>query len=135
MAKISKINHVAVAVADIESALSFWRDALGIELSHLEDVPSQKSQVAFLPIGDGDIELVKPSMEGTGLAKFLAEKGPGIHHICLEVDDLDEMLINLKTRGVHLLNEFAEILPGRKVAFIHPKAAGGVLVELIQKTN
>jgi methylmalonyl-CoA/ethylmalonyl-CoA epimerase len=127
-----KINHVAIAVTDIESSLGFWRDALGIRLSHIENVPSQKAQVAFLPVGEGDIELVKPSVEDSGVAKFLTEKGPGIHHICLEIDNLEEMLIELKNKGIRLINEKAQVLPGRKVAFIHPKSAGGVLVELVQ---
>jgi methylmalonyl-CoA/ethylmalonyl-CoA epimerase len=135
MAKITKINHVAIAVPDIEAALSFWRDALGLDLSHIEDVPSQKSTVAFLPAGEGEVELVKPTSEDTGLAKFLAEKGPGLHHLCLEVDDLEEKLAELKAKGVRLINETPNVLPGRKMAFIHPKASNGVLVELYEVTD
>ncbi|MDD5367735.1 MAG: methylmalonyl-CoA epimerase [Anaerolineaceae bacterium] len=135
MAKITKINHVAIAVPDIEAALSFWRDALGLELSHIEDVPSQKATVAFLPAGEGEVELVKPTSADTGVAKFLAEKGAGMHHLCLEVDHLEEMLAELKARGVRLINETPNVLPGRKMAFIHPKASNGVLVELYEVTD
>lgn len=134
MAKIKKINHVAVAVADVDAALTFWRDALGIELHHLEDVPSQKATVAFLPVGDSEVELVKPTAEDTGVAKFLAERGGGMHHLCFEVDDIDGMLADLKAKGVRLINETAQVLPGRKMAFVHPKSTGGVLVELYEVT-
>ena len=132
MAKLKKINHVAVVVADVGEALKFWRDALGIELHHIEDVPSQKAQVAFLPVGESEVELVKPTADDTGAAKFLAERGGGIHHLCFEVDDIAEMLVDLKTKGVRLINEEPLELPGRKMAFVHPKSTGGVLVELYE---
>jgi methylmalonyl-CoA/ethylmalonyl-CoA epimerase len=132
VAKITKINHVAIVVPDIENALSFWRDALGLELHHVEDVASQKSQVAFLPLGDSEVELVKPTTDDSGVAKFLTERGAGMHHLCFEVDDIDGMLVDLKAKGVRLINESAMQLEGRKVAFIHPKSSNGVLVELYQ---
>ena len=132
MAKVTKINHIAVVVADIEQSLSFWRDALGLELDHVEDVPSQKAMVAFLPVGDSEVELVKPTVDDSGLAKFLAERGGGMHHLCVEVDDIAVKLDELKARGVRLINETPQELPGRKMAFVHPKSTGGVLVELYQ---
>lgn len=135
MAKITKINHVAIAVPEIESARDFWCGALGLEIDHVEDVPSQKSTVAFLPTGESELELLKPTSPDTGLAKFLAERGGGIHHLCLEVDDIDGMLAQLKEKGVRLINETAQVLPGRKMAFVHPKSTGGVLVELYQITS
>jgi methylmalonyl-CoA/ethylmalonyl-CoA epimerase len=135
MAKITKINHVAIAVDDLEGALNFWRDILGLHVSHIEDVPSQKSTVAFMPMGESEVELVNPTSSDTGLAKFLNEKGPGMHHLCFEVDHLDEMLAILKGKGVKLINETPQVLPGRKVAFIHPKASNGVLVELYEITK
>ena len=135
MAKIKKINHVAIVVPEVESALGFWRDALGLELSHIEDVPSQKSQVAFMPLGDSEVELVKPTTTDSGVAKFLAERGPGMHHLCFEVDDMDGMLAQLKEKGVRLINETPIQLEGRKLAFVHPKSANGVLVELYQLTG
>lgn len=127
-----KINHVAVVVADIDEALKFWQDALGIKLDHIEDVPSQKAQVAFLPLGDSEIELVKPTAEDTGAAKFLAERGSGMHHLCIEVDDINGKLMELKAKGIRLINEEPMVLPGRKMAFVHPKSTGGVLLELYE---
>lgn len=132
MAKITKINHVAIAVKDIDESLAFWRDILGMELHHTEDVPSQKAIVAFLPTGDSEVELVKPTVDDSGVAKFIAERGGGIHHLCMEVDDIEGMLAMLKDKGVRLIDEVARELPGRKMAFIHPKSTGGVLLELYE---
>ncbi len=135
MAKITKINHVAIAVPDLDASLSFWRDALGLTLDHVEDVPSQKSMVAFIPCGDSEVELVKPTADDTGVAKFIAERGGGMHHLCFQVDDIEEMLADLKEKGIRLINETPQVLPGRKMAFVHPKSTGGVLVELYQLTE
>jgi methylmalonyl-CoA/ethylmalonyl-CoA epimerase len=132
MAQIKKINHVAIAVSDIDSSLSFWRDALGLKVDHIEDVPSQKSKVVFIPVGDSEVELVNPTSADTGVAKFIEKNGGGMHHLCFEVDDIDEMLSELKAKNVRLINETALELPGRKMAFIHPKSTNGVLVELYQ---
>lgn len=135
MAKITKINHVAVVVGDVDEALKFWQDAMGIKLHHLEDVPSQKAQVAFLPVGESEVELVKPTTDDSGVAKFLAERGGGMHHLCFEVDDIVGMMTQLKDKGVRLLSEEPQVLPGRKMAFVHPKSTGGVLVELYEVTR
>ncbi len=132
MAKIKKINHVAIAISDVDSSLTFWRDAMGLEVDHIEDVPSQKASVVFIPVGESEVELVRPTSEDTGVAKFLAERGGGMHHLCFEVDDIIEMLAELKARGVRLINEVPNVLPGRKMAFIPPKSTGGVLVELYE---
>jgi methylmalonyl-CoA/ethylmalonyl-CoA epimerase len=132
MAKITRINHVAIAVNDIDGALSFWRDALGLAVDHVEDVPSQKAVVAFIPVGESEVELVQPTAQDTGVAKFLAERGGGMHHLCFEVDNLDAMLENLKTKKVRLINETPLVLPGRKLVFVHPRSTGGVLVELYE---
>lgn len=133
MAKIKRIDHIAVLVSDLETPLSFWRDALGMEMTHIEDVPAEKSQVAFLPVGGSEIELVRPTTDDSGLARYLEKRGPGMHHICLEVDDIDGMLAQLKEKGVQLINETPmDGIGGRRYAFIHPKAAGGVMVELYQ---
>jgi methylmalonyl-CoA/ethylmalonyl-CoA epimerase len=120
---------------DIEAALGFWRDALGLDLHHVEDVPSQKAMVAFLPTGESEVELVQPTAEDTGAAKFLNERGPGMHHLCFEVDDLDGMMTNLREKGVRLINETPVELEGRRLIFIHPKSANGVLVELYELTR
>jgi methylmalonyl-CoA/ethylmalonyl-CoA epimerase len=135
MPKITRMNHVAIAVEDIESALAFWRDALGLELDHVEDVPAQKAQVAFLPVGESELELVQPTADDTGTAKFLAKNGPGMHHLCFEVEDIEGMLAQLKNKGVRLINEEPLELEGRRMAFIHPRSASGVLVELYELTG
>jgi len=134
MARITKINHIAIAIPDVDSSLVFWQDALGLKVDHIEDVPSQKSTVVFLPVGESEVELVKPTSDDTGVAKFLAEKGGGMHHLCFEVDDISGMLNDLKAKGVRLISETALELPGRKMAFVHPKSTGGVLVELYEVT-
>lgn len=130
-----KINHVAIVVEDIDAALDFWQQAFGLRLDHVEEVPSQKSKVAFLPLGESEIELVQPTTSDSGLANFLEKRGEGMHHICIEVEDIDAALAELKSKGVRLINEVPEELPGRKMAFIHPKAANGVLMELYQLTG
>jgi methylmalonyl-CoA/ethylmalonyl-CoA epimerase len=133
MPKIKRIDHIAILVDDLDKTLSFWRDGLGMELSHVEDVPAEKSMVAFLPVGGSEVELVKPTTGDSGLAKYLEKRGPGMHHVCLEVDDIDGMLAQLKEKGIQLINETAMTgLGGRKYAFIHPKAANGVMVELYE---
>ena len=133
MPKVKQVNHVAVVVDDMEKALSFWRDALGMELYELRDVPSEKSQVAFLPLPGAEVELVKPTTDDSGIAKYLAKRGPGMHHICLEVDDIDGMMKQLRSRNIRLISdEPRNGADGKKYAFIHPESTAGVLVELYQ---
>jgi methylmalonyl-CoA/ethylmalonyl-CoA epimerase len=133
MPRVKQINHVAVVVQDMEKALLFWRDALGMEMHELRDVPTEKSQVAFLPLSASEVELVLPTTEDSGIAKYLAKRGPGMHHICLEVDDIEGMLSQLKSKGVRLINEQPRnAADGKKYAFIHPESTSGVLVELYQ---
>jgi len=133
MFSILKIHHVAILVDDLEDSLSFWRDALKLELEHIEDVSGQESLVAFLPVGGSEIELVKPTSSDSGVARYLAKRGPGMHHICLQVDDLDACLTHLKKHDVRLINEEPVTgAGGSRVAFVHPEAAHGVLVELVE---
>ena len=133
MATIKKIDHVALVVGNIEHALTFWRDALGLELEHMQDVPREKSAIAFLPVGGVEVELVQPTSGDSGIAKYLEKRGPGMHHICLEVDDIEAMLAQLKEKGIQLIHEQPVSGDGgKKYAFIHPKAALGVLVELYE---
>ncbi|MCK6540771.1 MAG: methylmalonyl-CoA epimerase [Anaerolineales bacterium] len=133
MPKVKRINHVAIVVGDMDKALSFWRDALGMELHELRDAPAEKSQVAFLPLPGSEVELVMPVTDDSGIAKYLAKRGPGMHHICLEVDDIEGMMEQLKSKGVRLINEEPRTASdGKKYAFIHPDSASGVLVELYQ---
>jgi len=133
MPKITNINHVAIVVEDMQKSLAFWRDSLGLDLHELRDVPAEASQVAFLPLAGAEIELVRPTTEDSGIAKYLAKRGAGMHHICLEVDDLPGMLAQLRARGVRLINEEPRAAAdGKRYAFIHPESTSGVLVELYQ---
>jgi methylmalonyl-CoA/ethylmalonyl-CoA epimerase len=132
MSQIKKVNHIAIVVENIENALEFWQGQLGLTLDHIEDVPSQASKVAFLPVGEGEVELVEPTDPESGLAKYLEKRGEGMHHLCFQVDDIEAMLDLLKEKDVRLINESPVDLPGRRMAFIHPKAANGVLIELYE---
>lgn len=133
MPKIKSIHHVAVVVEDMEKSLAFWRDALGMELHELRDVPTEKSQIAFLPLDGAEVELVMPTTNDSGVAKYLAKRGAGMHHICLQVDDIAGMLSQLKQKNIRLINEEPRKADdGKQYAFIHPESTGGVLVELYQ---
>jgi len=134
LAKIKRVDHIALVVQDMDEALSFWRDCLGMDMSDRMEIPDENAEIGFIPVGDSEIELVRPTADKTGLAKYLAFKGPGMHHICLEVDDIEGMLRRLREKGVRLIDEHPkESRDGTRYAFIHPKAAHGVLVELYQK--
>ena len=133
MPKVTRIDHIAVLADDLENSLTFWRDALGMELSGVHDVPAEKSKVAFLPLGGSEIELVQPTSDDSGLARYLEKRGPGMHHVCLEVDDIQGMLTVLKEKGIQLIHQEPVLAAdGKQYAFIHPKSANGVLVELYQ---
>jgi len=133
MPKIKRIDHIAIVVEDIEAALGFWRDALGLELDHIEDIAEQKSIVAFLPSGGSEVELVKPTTDDSGVARYLQKRGPGMHHICFEVDDIEAALARMKEKGVRLINETPLTgSGGKKLAFVHPESTHGVLVELYE---
>jgi methylmalonyl-CoA/ethylmalonyl-CoA epimerase len=133
MAEIKKINHIAILVEDLDTSLEFWHDILGIKPSRVTDVPQEAARIAFLPVGDSEIELVQPTTTDSGLRRFLEKRGPGMHHLCLEVTDLHGLLAQLKAGGVQLINDEPKVSEdGRLYAFIHPKSANGVLVELYQ---
>lgn len=130
---IKRIHHIAVAVPSVEEAARFYKEILGLGLGGVEVVEEMDTKVGFLSIGETNIELVEPTKEETGLAKFLANRGPGIHHICLEVDDIEAELRSYKEKGARLIDETPRRgAHGMKVGFIHPKAAGGVLIELCE---
>lgn len=136
MPEIKRIDHIAILTDDLDASLAFWRDTLGLKLTHVTDVPDEGSMVAFLPTGGSEIELVKPTATDSGLARYLEKRGPGMHHVCLEVDDLAEIIARLKEKGLQLINEEPRTSSdGRKYAFIHPKSTHGVLVELYQITG
>jgi methylmalonyl-CoA/ethylmalonyl-CoA epimerase len=128
-----KVNHIAVAVANMEDALGFWRDAMGLELAHTKTVAKEQVRVGFLPIGDCEIELMEPTEEDSPVGKFLAKRGAGLHHICLEVEDIEASMEQLRQHGAALINETPQSHPeGTRYCFVHPKSTGGVLVELYE---
>lgn len=130
---VKRVDHVAIVVRDIESALKFWNEALGIPLTRIKDVPAENSTVAFLQLAGSEIELVQPTTSDSGIAKFLEKRGEGMHHVCLEVQDIDKMLTNLLAKGIRLINEQPRNTDdGKRYAFIHPESTGGVLVELYE---
>lgn len=134
MATILRIHHVALVVEDLEGAIVFWRDVLGLPLAAVQDIPEQQSRIAFLPAGEAEVELVLPTSGDSGVARYLAKRGPGMHHLCLEVTDLEVMLQRLRQNGVRLINpEPVAGADGRRMAFLHPESTQGVLIELYER--
>ena len=128
-----RINHVASVVEDLDSALNFWRDALGLPLSKTEDNPGESVQIAFLPLGESEIELLQPTEPESGIGRYLAKKGQGMHHVCVEVDDIDATIARLVEHGIEMINDAPRVRPeGTRYAFVHPRSASGVLVELYE---
>jgi len=127
------LDHIGIAVADLNEALAFYRDALGLEIGAVEEVASQRVRATFIPAGAAALELLEGTAEDSPIAKFVAKRGPGLHHITLRVDDIQAALAMLKERGVRLIDETPRTgAHGSLVAFVHPSAAHGVLVELVQ---
>ncbi len=130
---IKKINHIAIVVPDIESALPFWRDILQLPVTKQQTIERQQAHVAFLEVGESQIEFVEPMEGDNGIGRYLAKRGVGMHHLCLEVDDIDAMLARLKSADIRLITPEPQTDDdGKKLAFIHPSSTGGVLVELYQ---
>ena len=127
-----RIHHIAIVVGSIEEAVGLYRDQLGMPLEAVMDIPSDRVRIAFLGIGQSKVELVQPLDETTGVARFLANKGPGFHHVCYEVADLAEELTRLAIDGVELIDSAPRRGAEGPVAFLHPRSCGGVLVELIE---
>lgn len=128
-----RIDHIGIAVPDLETALVPYVEGLGIQVAHREEVATQKVRVAMMPVGETNIELLEPTSEESPIAKFLEGRGPGIHHIAIAVDDIEAALERMNVAGVRMID--TEPRPGAggtKVAFAHPKAFGGVLVELVE---
>jgi methylmalonyl-CoA/ethylmalonyl-CoA epimerase len=134
MALLSKgLDHVAIAVKDLDAAISLYRDVLGLELAEIEEVAEQQVKTAIFGHGTGRIELICPTAADTGVARFLEKRGEGLHHICIEVADIDAAIAALKARGAPMIDETPKAgAGGAKVAFVHPKGAHGVLIELRQ---
>ncbi len=132
MLRIKKIDHVAICVRDVDEAVAKYKQVLGLEPQTREVVASQKTEAVLLPIGETSLELISPR-GNEGLEKFLEKKGPGLHHIAVEVEGIEEALLMLKALGVPLIDESPRKgARGHKVAFLHPKATGGVLIELVE---
>jgi methylmalonyl-CoA/ethylmalonyl-CoA epimerase len=130
--RIGRIHHVAVVVRDLSASLGFYRDILGLELEIVQEMVQDRVRIAFLPIGESKLELVEPSDGTTGVARFLAAKGEGFHHVCLEVANLSESLTRLAIDGIELIDTTPRKGAEGPVAFLHPRSCGGVLVELIE---
>jgi methylmalonyl-CoA/ethylmalonyl-CoA epimerase len=130
---LGKIHHVALVVRSIDVALGFWRDLLGLELETVMDIAQDQVRIAFLVVGESKVELVEPTDETTGVARFLATKGEGFHHVCFEVGNLSETLLRLEIDGLELIDSAPRRGAEGPVAFIHPRSCHGVLVELIEE--
>lgn len=131
-----KIDHLGIATKGIDEALGFWVDALGLENVHTEVVEDQKVRVAMLPLGESRIELLEPTSDDSPISKFLEKRGGGIHHIAVQVDDIEAALAKLKAQGARLIDEAPRIgAAGCLVAFVHPSSANGVLLELVQTNS
>jgi methylmalonyl-CoA epimerase len=130
---VSKMDHIAIVVANLEEARAFYEKALGLSVSHVEEVEAEEVRVAFIPLGETEIELMQPTTLDSGVARFLEKRGPGLHHICLEVEDIEAAMARLRDSGVQMLHESPVIgSDGRKYVFAHPKSTFGVLIELYQ---
>ncbi len=130
------LDHIGIAVADLDAALRFYRDALGLDVLPPEDVPSQKVRAHFVPVGGCSLELLEPTGDESAIARYLQKRGPGIHHVTLRVDDIRAALDRLRERGIRLIDEIPR--PGAEgslIAFVHPSSTGGVLIELKQTSE
>jgi len=131
-----KIDHIGIATNDIEQMASIYRDALGLNVVETEEVASQKVRVAMLPVGESRIELLEATAADSPISKFLARRGPGIHHLAFKVDDIRAALADLKSKGARLIDEEPRTgAGGCLVAFIHPSSTGGVLIELVERVG
>jgi methylmalonyl-CoA epimerase len=133
-----RIDHVAIIVHNIEQALAFYRDTLGIQPSEIKEVPSEQVRIAFLPMGGpggSEIELIEPTTPDSSLAKYLERRGEGLHHICLEVDDIDAALEEMQEKGAPVLDSVPRVAAEGRAIFVHPKGTSGVLLELIERVR
>jgi len=128
------LDHIGIAVTNLEEALAFYRDALGLEVGGVEDVPSQRVRAQFIPVGEATLELLEATSDDSPIARSIGRRGPGLHHVTLRVDDIEAALAKLKARGIRLVDEEPRVgAGGSRVAFIHPAAANGVLIELVER--
>lgn len=131
-----KVDHIGIAVRSLDDALKFYRDALGLQCSAVEEVPTEKVRVAMLPVGESRIELLEATAADSPIAMFLERRAPGLHHICLEVENIDAVIAALRSSGAQFAGEAPRPgAEGSRVAFIHPKSAEGVLIELVEPSR
>lgn len=130
---MKKIDHIAIAVSSVDDALKVFGEVFGLKAEHIEEIPDQKVKAATVRIGDTNIEFIEPTDPESGVAKFMEKKGEGIHHICVEVADIDAELKALEAKGVALIDKQARKGLAGRIAFVHPKSTKGVLMELVQK--
>ncbi len=129
-----KLHHIGIAVKSIENSLEVWKDILGLKLNDIKDVVDQKVKVAMLEVGGVTIELLEPLGEKSTVHKFIEKRGEGMHHLCFEVDNIEKILSEMRSQNIKLIDEIPRIgASGKKIAFIHPKDMGGVLIELTEK--
>ena len=127
------IHHVAVVVRDLDEALAFYRDALGLEVADRREVDEEGVEIAFLPTGEAEIELLQPLTEEGGVARFLEKRGEGLHHVCLEIDDIQAAMARMEAAGARVLSDEPNVgVDGKLYVFVHPKSTHGVLIELYQ---
>lgn len=130
-----KLNHLALVVADLDKSLGFWRDDIGLPaVGEPQTVPDEAVSIAFLDLGDAHLELIQPTTDDSGVAQYLEKRGPGLHHVCLQVPDIEAKTAELLEKGYDMINETPRERDGRRYAFVHPKSAGGVLLELYELT-
>lgn len=128
-----KVDHIGIAVSNLDTALQFYRDVLGMEVTTIEEVPEQKIKAAIIPVGESKIELLEATSPESPVAKFIDSRGEGIHHIALQVSGLESILSHLAEKGVRLIDKEPRIgAGGNKIAFLHPKSTNGVLMELCE---
>jgi len=131
--KITRVEHIAIAVENLESVARLLQDTLGLKLEYTEEFPAQNTRIAMFPLGDSAIELVQGTAPTTRSAKWVAEKGQGLYHLCLEVEDIDSALVELKEKGVKLIHQTPVAGHGNcRIAFIDPSATGNILFELAE---
>lgn len=128
-----RIDHVAIAVKDLDDALAFYRDALGLEVTGRREVPEEGVEIAFLPTDDTEIELISPLDPENSIGRFLEKRGEGIHHLCVGVEDIEAAVAQLQEEGARVLSEIKSHADGTRYVFVHPKSTHGVLMELYQK--
>lgn len=136
MSMPERIDHIAIIVHSLEQALAFYQDTLGITPSSIQDVPSEQVRIAFLPLGGpngSQIELIEPTTADSSLTKFLEKRGEGLHHICLEVENIDTALQEMKEKGAPVLDQQPRLAAEGRAIFLHPKGTNGVLLELLEK--